>query len=112
MSPLTSQTLPHEFPRQFVPASADLGQWSQVEPLFSELQNRSLSSQADLEKWLKNWGEFESALDEEGSLRYIQMTCKTDDPEIEKKYLEFLEKVAEPSKPKTFELLRKYWECP
>lgn len=112
MKALSAQALPHEFPRNYVPLSADLGAWASVEPLFNELQNRALTSTQDLEKWLKDLGEFENAMDEEGSVRYIRMTCKTDDPEIEKKYLEFLEQISEPSKPRFFALMRKYWDCP
>ncbi len=67
---------------------------------------------ADLEKWLKDLGEFQDCLNEEGSVRYVRMTCKTDDPDIEKSYLDFLEKISEPSKPKFFALSKKYWECP
>jgi len=109
---LDPATLPHDFPRQFIHADADLGDWPTIEKIFNELQNRPLESQAGLEKWLKDWGEFDNALDEEGSLRYIRMTCQTDDPEIEKRYLEFLEKIAEPSKSLYFDLQRKYWACP
>lgn len=106
------QKLPREFPRRFVPASADLGRWDQVEPLFKELENRPLSSAEDLRKWLDNMGEFYDCLNEEGSLRYVRMTCKTDDPEIERAYLDFLEKIEEPSKPRFFALSKKYWDCP
>ncbi len=112
MALLDPKSLPHEFPRAFVPASSNLGDWASVEPLFNELQTRSISSQAGLEKWLRDLGELEDVLDEEGSLRYVRMTCKTDDPEIEKAFLEFLEKISEPSKPKSFALLKKYWNCP
>ena len=109
---LDPKTLPHEFPRSFVPKAANLGEWAEVEPLFNELQTRAVTSKADLEKWLKDLGELEDVLDEEGSLRYVRMTCKTDDPEIEKAFLEFLEKISEPAKPKSFALLKKYWDCP
>jgi oligoendopeptidase F len=112
MTLLDPQTLPHAFPRRFVPAQLDLGHWASVEPLYQELENRSLSSPADLERWLGDWWELEDAQGEEGTLRYIRMTCQTDDPAIEKKYLEFLETVSEPSKPKSFALLRKYWNSP
>jgi oligoendopeptidase F len=109
---LDTKTLPHAYPRHYLPSLTDLGQWLTVEPLFDELEKRPLSSKEDLKRWLNDWGEFEDALAEEGSLRYIRMTCQTDDPQIEKSYLEFLEKIAEPSKPRTFSLMKKYWDCP
>ncbi|HVZ80090.1 MAG TPA: M3 family oligoendopeptidase [bacterium] len=112
MTLLDPKTLPHEFPRAYVPSGADLGDWKQVEPLFDELRDRSLGSVEDLKRWLKDWGEFQDCLGEAGSIRYVRMTCATDDPACEKAYLEFLERVEEPAKPRGFELLRKYKECP
>src|SRR5581483_8409385 len=109
---LETKNLPQDFPRHYVPASTDLGSWDSVAPLYQELENRSLSSPAQLEKWLQDWGELEDAVGEEGSLRYIRMTCKTDDPAIEKSYLDFLEKIVEPAKPAYFRLQKKYWDCP
>ncbi len=112
MPSLDPKRLLHEFPRQYIPASAVLGNWPSVEPFFQELENRDLSFKTDLEKWLKDLGEFQDVLDEEGTLRNIRMTCDTEDPEIEKKFIEFLEQVLEPSKPRFFALLKKYWNCP
>ncbi len=109
---LNARTLPHPFLRRFVPREAHLGDWETVEKIFQELQNRNLSSSVDLERWLQDLGEFQDCLNEEGSIRYIRMTCKTDDHKIEKEYLDFLEKISEPSKPKFFALSKKYWECP
>lgn len=112
MNLLNPETLPHDFPRKFLPPAADLGRWEFVEPLFQELENRPLNSPEDLRKWLDDMGEFYDCLNEEGSLRYIRMTCKTDDPGIERAYLDYLEKVSEPSKPRFFALSKKYWDCP
>lgn len=112
MKLLDAKALPHEFPRKFIPSSTDLGKWESVEPIFRELENRSLRSAEDLRQWLDDMGEFYDCLNEEGSLRYIRMTCKTDDPEIERAYLDYLEKVSEPSKPRFFALSKKYWDCP
>jgi oligoendopeptidase F len=109
---LDPKTLPHDFPRAYVPSGADLGDWKQVEPLFDDLQGRSIGSVEDLKRWLKDWGEFQDCLGEAGSIRYVRMTCATDDPQTEKAYLEFLETVEEPAKPRGFELLRKFKECP
>lgn len=112
MTLLDPRILPHEFPRRFVPAAADLGDWASVEPLFTELEKRPLASRADLEKWLKDMDELQDALNQEYSVRYIRMTCDTEDAAIERKYLEYLERISEPSKPRAFALLKKYWDCP
>lgn len=112
MTLLNPQTLPHAFPRSYMPVQVDLGHWPSVEPLFQELLKREIHSGFELEKWLKDYGEFADTLSEEGSARYIRMTCQTDDDQIEKKYLEFLEQIEEPSKPLFFALMKKYWENP
>jgi oligoendopeptidase F len=112
MPSLNLQKLPHDFPRRYIPATADLGKWDSVETFFRELEGRPLRSGEDLKKWLGDMGEFYDCLNEEGSLRYVRMTCQTDDPEIEKAYLDYLEKVSEPSKPRFFALSKKYWDCP
>ena len=112
MAFLNPAALPHDFPRVFVPSQADLGDWPTVEGLFTSLEQRRLASRQELELWLKDMGEFDNALEEEGTLRYVRMTCATDDPETEKKFLDFLQNVSEPSKSRFFALLRKYWDCP
>jgi oligoendopeptidase F len=109
---LDAKTLPHEYPRRYLPKDASLGDWASVEPYLKELEGRALDSPEALEKWLSDLGELETVLDEEGSLRYIRMTCATDDAAVEKAYLDFLEKVSEPSKPLFFALMKKYKACP
>ncbi len=104
--------LPVEYPRRFVPQGLDLGDWSQVEPLFEELERRELTSREALERWLQDWSELEAALDEEGTIRYILMTCQTDDPERERKYLEFIEEIEPKLKPHIQRLRERYVESP
>jgi oligoendopeptidase F len=97
-------------PRSFVPATVNLGDWPQIEPLFKELESRAAraASAADLEKWLLDWSELSAALDEEFSRRYIAMTCHTDNPDAEKAYLDFLENVEPQLKPRQFALEKIY----
>jgi oligoendopeptidase F len=109
---LDTQKLPHEFPRRYVPKGLALDSWPLLEPLLEELQKRPLASGPDLEQWVADLQEVEEVLDEEGSARYVRMTCQTDDPNIEKQYLEFLEGVSERAKPRFFALMKKYWESP
>lgn len=93
-------------PRRFVPVQIDLGNWIAIAPLFDTLETRAAACKtADaLEKWLLDWGELRAALDEEGSRRYIAMTCHTDAPEAERSYLEFVEKIEPQLKPRQFKL--------
>jgi oligoendopeptidase F len=97
-------------PRSFVPQYADLGDWTQIAPLFDELESRATraGSAAALERWLLDWSELNAALDEEASRRYIAMTCHTDNAEAEKAYLHFVEHVEPQIKPRQFALEKAY----
>src|ERR1051325_2820124 len=106
MSLLPFGPLPPYRPRRFVPEQIDLGDWTQIAPLFDALDARAgkLSDVAALEAWLVAWSELSAPLDEEASKRYIAMTCHTDDPAAEKAYLHFVEKIEPELKPRQFKL--------
>ena len=114
MTLLPFKDLPLHSPRKFVPARMDLGNWTEIEPLFDRLEQRiaQVRNAGDLEQWLLDWGELSAALDEEGSRRYIAMTCHTDDPEAEKAYLHFVEQVEPATKPRQFKLEQLYLAHP
>jgi oligoendopeptidase F len=102
--------LPPAKPRAFVPEKIDLGDWSQIAPLFDLLETRAASAQsvAGLEKWLLDWSEFNAVIDEEASRRYIAMTCHTDNADAEKSYLDFVENIEPQLKPRQFALEKIY----
>src|SRR5689334_15756381 len=106
--------LPIHTPRRFVPTGIDLGNWSDLAPLFDKL-DRELEcgkSGADLEQALLHWSELSAAIDEEGAKRYIAMTCHTDNAEAEKAYLHFVEHVEPELKPRQFKLEQLYLKHP
>jgi oligoendopeptidase F len=100
-----------EFPRTFVPADADLGDWDAIEPLFEELVGRDMRSAADLERWLLDRSELSACLSEERSRRYIDMTCDTEDEGKEHRYLEFIENIIPKVKPYWHQLNELYVAC-
>jgi oligoendopeptidase F len=104
---------PHE-PRQFVPVALDPGDWTQIAPLFDQLEQRGASCRtvAELEQWLLDCGELSAALEEEGTRRYIAMTCHTDQAEAEKAYLHYVENIEPQIKPRRFQLARIYLAHP
>jgi oligoendopeptidase F len=81
------------YPRDFVPDSLDLGDWEAQRPLWEELKTRELPDLAALRKWIADWSEISDAVGEESARRYINMTCYTQDKEIEAAYLHFVEKI-------------------
>jgi len=83
-------------------------------PLFEQLEAQAAECQTapELERWLRNCSELLSAFDEEGSRRYIAMTCRTDDPEAEKAYLHFVETIEPQVKPREFKLEEIYLAHP
>ena len=87
--------LPHRFRRRYLPESLEFERWNRLGPFFQVLEERELDSVEQLEQWLLDWSELSDAVGEEGSLRYIRMTCDTENPEIEKAYIHFLEEIAE-----------------
>ena len=106
MNLLPFAALPAHKPRRFVPANLDLGNWPQLAPLFDQLEARAAkcATVAELERWLVDWSELNAALEEEGSRRYIAMTCHTDNAEAEKSYLQFVENIEPQTKPRQFRL--------
>lgn len=105
---------PPHVPRCFLPTDLDLGHWTEIAPWFDTLERRAASCQnaADFERWILDWGELSAALDEEGSKRYIAMTCHTDDPEAEKGYLHFVEQIEPELKPRQFTLSQLFLDHP
>jgi len=88
-------------PRSFVPENIHLGDWASVKPLFEKLEAAaaSIKTAKELERWVLDASELGAALDQEGACRYVSMTCQTDDAEIEKAYLHFVETLDPNAKP-------------
>lgn len=97
-----------EFQRSFLPEDADLGQWETIAPYFEALLKRSLDSVAELERWLLDQSELLAAIEEEAAVRYIRMTCHTDDPACEAAYLHYVEHVLPEVERARFALNRHY----
>src|SRR5437868_2947948 len=98
--------------RRFVPKEVDVAQWKQLEPLFQKLVDVPIASAADLEPWLADFSELSSVVDEYGSRRYIDKSCHTDDTEIEKRFMHFVEQIEPKIKPIFFKLQKRLLESP
>jgi oligoendopeptidase F len=69
------QTL-NKIPRRFVPQNFPIT-WENLNPIFEELQNRSINSAEELTQWMQDRSELEAVLEEDFAWRYIRMTCDT-----------------------------------
>ena len=108
VSQLDLDTLPRHQERRFVPLPANLTNREEVVSLYQELLDQEIHSAADLEKWLLDRSELEAALDQQGSILYIKMTCQTDNPVYTQEYKNFIETIVPAVKPLEDRLNRKY----
>ncbi|MDB5328434.1 MAG: putative family peptidase [Phycisphaerales bacterium] len=98
--------------RRFVPADFDPAEWSQIEPLAQQLQDRAINSPDELVNWLLDMSELSGVVDEYSCRRYIDKSCHTDDAEIKKRYFHFVEEIEPKLKPVFFELQKRFLESP
>jgi len=97
--------------RTYIPQELNIT-WENLEPLFTELQNREISSAAELEQWLKDRSELEAALEEDFAWRYIRMSCDTANEELVKNFQYFATEIEPKISPLANELNKKFVESP
>ncbi len=85
--------------RTFIATEADLADLDTVVKYYKLLETRSIGSAKDLEQWLLDRSELESALSQAGSILYIDMTCHTDDTAKANAYTEFIQTISPAVKP-------------
>ena len=98
--------------RSFVTSPIDPANADALVALYQQLIDRQISSVAELEQWLGDVSELTAIVDEYGSRRYIDKSCHTEDEQIEKRYLHFVEEVEPKIKPPFFELQKKFLASP
>ncbi len=96
--------------RQFVPKDANLANAEEVNTLYQKLLTRDIPSSEKFEQWLSARSELEAALDQTGSILYIQMTCQTDDKKRADAYKKFTETIIPIMKSLDNQLNKKYLE--
>ena len=105
---LNFNELPMHQKRQFVPETADLTSLKEIKALFEQLIAENIESSEELERWVLNRSELEAALDQQGSILYILMTCQTDDAARVQSYKDFIEKIVPATKMFEDRLNKKY----
>lgn len=77
----------------FIPEGISLETWSDVEPYFKSLSERTLATADELWQWLLDHSDLNAWLEEDMAWRYIKMTCNTADEEAGKRYAQFIETI-------------------
>src|SRR6476469_883156 len=101
-----------KLPRHFLPAEFVVKDWDTLEPYFSDLLERKIGSEKDLEQWLKDSSEWESAVSEDACWRQIRMTCDTENKGLEKAFNFFMMEIQPKIQPYADKLNRKLIESP
>ena len=99
--------LPKEFRREYVPDGIRFD-WGDISKVYDELSSREIPGPAELEKWILDGSEFDAYLYEQRTIRYINSTRQTDNPEFTKAYEDYVEGLEPKIKVASFELLKKY----
>jgi oligoendopeptidase F len=101
-----------KLPRHYLPEDFTITTWEKLEPFFSELVNRSVSSLAQLEQWMKDCSELEAVLSEDGCWRQIKMTCDTENKTLEEAFTFFMMEIQPKAQPYADKLNRKLLDSP
>ncbi len=101
-----------KLPRHFLPADLSIDTWASLEPYFTNLLERPLSSVAELEQWLKDSSELEAVISEDACWRQIRMTCDTDNKDLEETFNYFMMEIQPRIQEYSDKLNRKLVECP
>ncbi|GAB3006925.1 M3 family oligoendopeptidase [Niabella terrae] len=99
-------------PRQFLPADFTVTDWPSLEPYLQQLQDRALSSTADLQQWLQDLSELEAVVSEDACWRQIKMTCDTTDPQLTAAFNQFMTEIQPRLQQVSDQLNRKLINCP
>lgn len=94
--------------REFVPGDTNLRDVKEVKFLYRQLIERKIHSSEELEKWILDRSELESAVNQVESILHIKMTSQTDDSSRAKAYQDFIKTVEPAVKPLEDQLNHKY----
>ncbi|AMV40134.1 M3 family oligoendopeptidase [Planctomyces sp. SH-PL62] len=109
---MTTTYEPETYPRRWLPEGVELKTWEQIEPWYQKLLAMPVDTPEQVEAWLTASGELNAVVGQEGTSRYVAMTCQTDDPAREAAYLEFVREVEPKLKPYLNEVRNKFLDAP
>jgi oligoendopeptidase F len=108
LSDSSLERIPPYRARRFVPPDFDTCDAAQASSLYTALAGRVITSAEELERFLADRSELETALAHRKVILYIEMTCHTDDPDKAGRYKNFIETVQAAVKLLADRLDRKY----
>ena len=79
--------------RNFLPENFNIENWISLEPFYSSLVDRKISTLPELLHWLKDLSELEAVVEEHAGWLYIRMTCNTQDKALSEAYAFFVEQI-------------------
>ncbi len=95
-------------PSSFIPANLDPADWAAVEPLYRELLARDLDTPDALAAWLNDFSDLTCVMAEYGERALIDKACHTDDPAIDRRFVQWITELEPAVKPLAFELQKRY----
>ncbi|MCC6372564.1 MAG: M3 family oligoendopeptidase [Bacteroidia bacterium] len=98
--------------RQYIKSDYTVTTWELLKPYFEELQNRSINSATELEKWLKDYSELGAVVSENMAWRYIKMTCDTANTQLRDSFNDFVQNIEPHMSPISNELNKKIVSTP
>lgn len=79
--------------RSFLPEDLVINSWEDLEPYFTQLNERAIQNKEALEVWLKDLSELEAVVSEDYCWRHIKMTCDTESEAIKNHFIEFVSNI-------------------
>ncbi len=97
--------------RTYIPQDLNIN-WENLQPLFTELQERTINNAEELAQWLRDKSELEAALEEDFAWRYIKMSCDTANEQLVKDFQYFATEIEPKIAPIANALNKKLVESP
>lgn len=82
-----------ELKRNFVSNDLKINSFTDIEPYYVQLLERTLKTDSQVWQWLLDWSELDSIVEEDFAWRYIKSTCNTADKEAEKAFETFVSEI-------------------
>ncbi|MBI1371449.1 MAG: M3 family oligoendopeptidase [Phycisphaera sp.] len=110
--PAYNLRMPETAEKPFVPDDFDPTDFANIEPFAKELLDRQVGSVEALNTWVHDAVALYEAIDEYDSRLHIDVSCHTDDAELEKAYMHWVREVEPKLKSMWFALQQKYLRHP